>query len=250
MPSVLFREPVIQVPLPFGVLGFESGGARKTLPAEGEDAMPGVGAEAQRQILRAALRAFTRKGYHGATIREIADEAGVSVAGLYHHFVSKEQLLEQIMDDTMDRLIVATVQTVALAGEDPAAQLQAAVAAHVRFHIEYQRESFVGNTEIRSLGPVARRRILEKRDRQRRVFDAAVESGIDRGVFLVPYPAEASRGVVTMCTAVATWYRRSGALCPEEIVERYCALALHIVGHRDVLADEGAGDTRNHNEED
>jgi AcrR family transcriptional regulator len=206
--------------------------------------MQGSGADAQQQILRAALRAFTRKGYYGATIREIADDAGVSVAGLYHHFPSKGQILEQIMDDTMDRLIVATAQSVALAGEDPAAQLRAAVAAHVRFHIEYQRESFVGNTEIRSLAPSARRRILTKRDRQRGVFDTAVEGGIARGIFLVPYPAEASRGVVTMCTAVATWYRRDGALRPDEIVERYCALAMHIVGHRDVLAADAAGDTR------
>jgi AcrR family transcriptional regulator len=247
MASVLFPEPIIRAPLPTGV---GDGGARTTLPSGGEDAMAGSGAEAQQQILRAALRAFTRKGYYGATIREIADEAGVSVAGLYHHFGSKLELLEQIMDDTMDRLIVATVQSVAAAGQEPADQLEAAVAAHVRFHIEYQRESFVGNSEIRSLGTAARRRILDKRDRQRRVFDDAVEGGIRRGVFLVPYPAEASRGVVTMCTAVANWYRRNGALRPEEIVERYCSLALHIVGHRDVLAAEGSGDTPNHNQED
>ena len=191
----------------------------------------GTGAEAQRQILRAALRAFTRKGYYGATIREIAEEAGVSVAGLYHHFPSKRELLEQIMDETMDRLIVATTHAIADAGSDPVDRLRAAVAAHVMFHIDYQRESFVGNTEIRSLASPAKARILAKRDRQRAMFDEAVSAGVERGIFLVPYPAEASRGVVTMCTAVATWYRRDGALRPDEIVERYCALALHIVGY-------------------
>jgi len=249
MATFLSPQPTARALLRAGAAGLENGGPRKELTEEGEDTMAGSGAEAQRQILGAALRAFARRGYYGATIREIADEAGVSVAGLYHHFLSKGQLLERIMDDTMDRLIVATVESVALAGQDPAAQLKAAVAAHVRFHIEYQRESFVGNTELRSLGPGARRRILEKRDRQRRVFDAAVEGGIERGVFLVPYPAEASRAVVTMCTAVANWYRRTGTLRADEIIARYCALALHIVGHQNVLVTEGAGETRNHNEE-
>jgi AcrR family transcriptional regulator len=222
-----------QVTSPRAVTVDGSGARGEPWHGEEEDAMHGSGAEAQRQILRAALRAFTRKGYYGATIRQIADEAGVSVAGLYHHFPSKGELLERIMDDTMDRLIVATQESVARAGDDPVAQLRAAVAAHVQFHIEFQRESFVGNSELRSLAGPGRERILAKRDRQRRVFDTAVAAGIESGVYLVPYPSEASRAVVTMCTAVASWYRRDGALQPEEIVERFCTLALHLVGHRD-----------------
>ena len=188
--------------------------------------------EPQRQILRAAVKTFTRKGYHGATVRAIAGEAGVSVPGLYHHFPSKRELLESIMDETMDRLIAATERAVADAGDDPVARLRAAVSTHVRFHIDFQRESFVGNTEIRSLAGSARERILAKRDRQRAIFDAAVADGVEQGLFLVPYPVEAGRAVVTMCTAVATWYRRDGALRADDIVERYCALALHIVGLR------------------
>jgi AcrR family transcriptional regulator len=194
--------------------------------------MEASGGEPRRKILRAAVKTFTRMGYHGATVRAIAGEAGVSVPGLYHHFKSKRELLDSIMDDTMDRLIDATEAAVASAGDDPVDRLRAAVSTHVRFHIDFQRESFVGNTEIRSLTAPTRRRILAKRDRQRAIFDAAVEEGVKRGVFLVPYPVEAGRGVVTMCTAVANWYRAAGALGPDEIVERYCALALHVVGYR------------------
>lgn len=194
--------------------------------------MQPVSAQPRREILRAALRTFAQKGYHGATVREIAAEAGVSVPGLYHYFASKRELLESIMDDTMDRLIAATEGAVAAVGDDPAARLRAAVSTHVRFHIKFQRESFVGNTEIRSLVPPGRDRILAKRDRQRAIFDAVVEHGVEQGAFLVPYPVEAGRAVVTMCTAVATWYRAEGTLSADEIVERYCSLAMHIVGHR------------------
>src|SRR5881275_1301446 len=79
------------------------------------------------QILEAALDTFAAKGYHGATIREIAGRANVSVAGLYHHFPSKQRLLERVMADTMDDLIAATEAMVNEAGEDPRARLEAAV---------------------------------------------------------------------------------------------------------------------------
>jgi AcrR family transcriptional regulator len=180
------------------------------------------------QILDAALRCFADKGYHGSTIREIAERAGVSVAGLYHHFPSKRHLLERLMDDTMDALIAATERAVDEI-EDPVALLRATVAAHVRFHIEFQQQSFVGNTELRSLVSPARERIVRKRDRQRALFDKAVARGLASGAFRTEYPAEATRAVVTMCTAVATWYRPDRPLSPDQLVDRYCELALRMV---------------------
>jgi AcrR family transcriptional regulator len=185
----------------------------------------------QRQILDAAVAAFAEKGFHGSTIRDIALRAGVSVPGLYHHFLSKGQLLERVMDDTMDALIETTERAVAESDDRPVERLQAIVAAHVRFHIEFQRESFVGNTELRSLTSPGRERIIRKRDRQRALFATAVNDGLQSGVFSVVYPVEATRGLVTMCTAVANWYRRDRPLTPDEIVKRYCALALLMVGH-------------------
>jgi AcrR family transcriptional regulator len=184
------------------------------------------------QILEAALDTFAAKGYHGATIREIAGRAEVSVAGLYHHFPFRRRLLERLMADTMDDLIGATEAMVDEAGDDPRARLEAAVAAHVRFHIDSQRESFVGNSELRSLEEPVRAEVVRKRDRQREIFRSAVLHGVREGVFTVEVPEEAGRALVTMCTAVAAWYRASGPLDVEEIVRRYQQLALLIVGYR------------------
>jgi AcrR family transcriptional regulator len=201
----------------------------------------------QRQILGAAVAAFAEKGFHGSTIRDIALRAGVSVPGLYHHFPSKARLLERIMDETMDALISATETAVANCDRQPADRLKAIVAAHVRFHIDFQRESFVGNTELRSLTSPGRERILRKRDRQRALFAAAVDEGLESGVFSVAYPVEATRAIVTMCTAVANWYRPNRPLKPEEIVRRYCALALLMVGYR--ATEEGAPHPSSNNDE-
>jgi AcrR family transcriptional regulator len=186
----------------------------------------------EHQILDGALTVFAAKGYHGASIREIAARAGVSVAGIYHHFPSKQHLLDRLMDDTMDALIDRTEAALADAGDCPVERLSAAVATHVRFHVEFQQRSFVGNSELRSLVSPARERVLRKRDRQSSFFESAVRSGAAEGVFDVAFPADTARAIVTMCTAVASWYRPAGRLTPEALVDRYVALALRLVDHR------------------
>jgi TetR/AcrR family transcriptional repressor of uid operon len=53
-------------------------------------------AEKREQILAAAERCFARSGFHGATIAQICDEAGISPGHLYHYFISKEAIIGAI----------------------------------------------------------------------------------------------------------------------------------------------------------
>ena len=50
----------------------------------------------RRQILTAASRCFSRSGFHGATMQEIADEAGLSAGALYRYFDGKDALVEAL----------------------------------------------------------------------------------------------------------------------------------------------------------
>jgi AcrR family transcriptional regulator len=181
-------------------------------------------------ILNAALEQFSRQGYGGTSVREIAAGAGISVPGLYHHFASKHEVLLAIMRRVMADLIAATATAVAGAPARPEARLRAAVGSHVRFHAERRAESFVGNSELRSLDEAARREIVGLRDKHQRLFDRVVCEGVEAGVFRVSEPLEASRAIVTMSTAVANWYSPEGELSPQEIADRYCELALALVG--------------------
>ncbi len=56
------------------------------------------------QILHEATRLFVDRGYHGLSIREIAEAVGVSKAGLYYHFKDKEDLFLAILTNNLDRL--------------------------------------------------------------------------------------------------------------------------------------------------
>jgi AcrR family transcriptional regulator len=56
-------------------------------------------ADTRKCIVEAAYTLFVRNGYHGTSMRMIADEAGLrSVAGIYNHFVSKERVFAQVVE--------------------------------------------------------------------------------------------------------------------------------------------------------
>jgi AcrR family transcriptional regulator len=72
------------------------------------------------QILAAATRAFSRSGFAGTGLDDIADEAGVSRAILYRHFDSKHDLYRDVLDRVCGRLAAAV-------GEKPGGFTEAAI---------------------------------------------------------------------------------------------------------------------------
>jgi AcrR family transcriptional regulator len=181
-------------------------------------------------LLAAAVEVMAVNGYHGSSVRDIASAAGTSPAVLYHHYTSKQGLLVMLCDRGLDILIGATEDALDTAGPDPADRLAAVVGAHVQVHMESQRESLIGNSEVRSLEPAGRALIVAKRDTQRRFFDRTVRDGVRSGRFTTAYPDDAARFILTACTGVAAWYRPGGELDAAEIVERHRAIALGAVG--------------------
>ena len=175
----------------------------------------------EERILLSALTCFVEKGYHGTTIRAIAARAEMSVPGLYHHFASKSIILERLVDGVMDDLYQDTIEALTAAGSDELTRLDAVVCAHVRFHCERPEESFIGNSELRSLSPSARARISGKRHRQQALFDDVITDGVSAGICELDWPIESSRALASMCTMVATWFRRDGELSVDSVVEHY-----------------------------
>jgi AcrR family transcriptional regulator len=181
-------------------------------------------------VLSAALHAFATQGFHGTSMRDIAARAGMSISAAYYYFPSKADLLRHIMVRVTEDLIAVLETARATAGDAPAARLAAIVRAHVRLHTERQMESFVGNSELRSLSAKDRATVIALRDRVSAIFKEVIGDGRQRGAFDCPHPAEATLAIATMCTSVAGWYRLDGPHSPQTIADRYAALALRLVG--------------------
>ncbi len=188
-----------------------------------------------------ALAAFYELGYHGTSVREVAKRAGMSVAGMYHHFPSKQQLLVDLVGGFIDDLLVDLEKAVADAPADPAERLRAAVRAHVLFHTRRQAEGFVGNAEVRSLEAEARALIVEKRNAEQRVFDRIIRDGVRAGAFRVQHEKLAGRGIVSMCTAVLSWFVPGAGLSANQVADSYADLCLAMVRAPEPVSGSGKG---------
>lgn len=62
------------------------------------------------QIVAAATRRFARVGYLGTTVRQIADDVSILSGSLYHHFATKEEMLDAIVRDTVLRMQAAATR--------------------------------------------------------------------------------------------------------------------------------------------
>lgn len=182
------------------------------------------------QILKAALDAFEEEGFHGTSIRSIAARAGVSIALIYYHFPSKEEILRTIMLRVTNDLLVELKAARAAAGPAPAEEMAAMVRVHVRFHTVRQAESFVGNTELRSLGAAARHEVVASRDAISELYRDVAATGLADGSFRTDVPAEAVMAILNMCTSVASWYRVDGRRSADELAEIYVGFALDLLG--------------------
>lgn len=185
-----------------------------------------------RVILSAAVQMIAARGYHGTSVRDIAGFAGISAGSIYNHFGSKHELLVTILVRGGESLTEATERALLDAPADPPQRLDAIVRTHVGVHAENPLESYIGNSELRSLDAVALERVIANRDAQQRIFDRVVSDGVRRGVFHTNNPVEASRFVVTACTAVAMWFRPGGPATEEQVITRYQAVARDAVGCR------------------
>lgn len=183
-------------------------------------------------VLRAALACIVRKGYHGCSIRDIAEEAGSSVSALYHYYPSKQAMLVALFELTMtDLLRRATAARDECRPDSPVDRLSNLIESLTLYHSYRKDMGFVGASEMRSLEGGNYTTIAAKRNALQRMVDAEVQAGVDLGVFTTDRPHEAARAVVTMCVAVSQWFNPEGDEAPQTIASAYVRFGLDLVAH-------------------
>ena len=171
-----------------------------------------------RQILRVAERLFFERGYGAVGVDLIGAEAGVTGPAIYSHFRGKADILAELFDEAMDRML-------ALAGpvrEDPDSELRQLIEATAAFALEKRQLLTVYVHEDRALEDEARRRF---RRRQR----AFVGRWVDALEQLHPGQSRqqltsVAHAVIGMLMSVTTWPR--DALRTEGLQEQLAGLGM------------------------
>jgi len=172
------------------------------------------------KIKTVAVDLFYKKGYFATSMSDIARGSGIRKATIYHHYANKEDLLFDILKMAMADLEQNLAAS--LEGVDGAeARLRAAVNSHVRFHIERQKEVLISDSELRGLTAENYRSVIRRRNAYERQFQQILEQGLAEGVFAAGEAKVISYAILTMCTAVAIWFRPAGRLTKDEIALIY-----------------------------
>ncbi|WP_410669913.1 TetR/AcrR family transcriptional regulator [Amycolatopsis sp. cmx-4-68] len=181
------------------------------------------------RVRAAAVKLFATKGFHGTGIRDLAQEAELSSASLYHYMGTKEDLLAEIMHTALNRLLDAARE--ATAGRpDPVDRLRTLVALHVLAHAVGPAETRVVDNEVDVLSPAAREPVVALRDAYERLWAAAIDEGVAAGVFHTEHPAVTRLALLEMCSGVARWYSPRGPLPLDHLAEHYAELASRALG--------------------
>ncbi len=193
---------------------------------------PSAGEErpnARGRLLAAAIEAFSAKGFHGTTTRDIAAAAGMSPAALYVHHRSKEELLLLIAREGHDRTLALSEAAVA-AGGTAVEQLDRLIEDFVRHHAVNHVSARVVNYEMSALTDEHQAEIAELRRRIDRVVRDLLERGAAAGEFSTSDPAMTASALLSLGIDVARWYRDDRGWSPDDVAAHYVELARRMAG--------------------
>ncbi len=161
-------------------------------------------------ILRAAVEVMGEDGYEGASIRDMAGRAGVSVAALYYHFPSKLDLLREFLDEAYDVTLARLDRRLADCDPSPRVRLDEIVGTLIASHLHDQFSQLASNVAFREytrLNPPERAAIDAKRQRLLDLVEGVIVAGIGDGTFRVDEPREAARAIVILATSLVEPYQ-------------------------------------------
>jgi AcrR family transcriptional regulator len=146
-------------------------------------AMSRDNADRHDQILIVAAGLFARKGVAATTVREIADEVGILSGSLYHHFESKEAMVDEILAPYLKDLR-ARYAAVLSAKADPRTRLMDLVVASLQVVEAHPHATEIYQSDVNYLSQFDRFAYLKRAARDvRRTWLEIIGTGVEAGVF-------------------------------------------------------------------
>ena len=175
------------------------------------------------ELLDIAADLFASRGVRATTVRDIADAAGILSGSLYHHFDSKESMVDEILraflDDLFRKIVASglpsreTLAALVTTSYEAIDRSHAAVAIYQgeAKHLEGDRFAYIGelNTEFRDL------------------WVGVIERGVADGSFRPDVDVELVFRFLRDTVWVAVrWYRPGGSLSIDQVAQQYLSIVL------------------------
>ena len=177
-------------------------------------------------ILEAAAQVFRQKGFHGASMNDIAEAVSLQKASLYHHVSSKQEILLEILDRALQLLIEEI---------SPIVQQPIPADQKLRQMIHVYLQILVENIDLATV-LLFEHRALERRQHARHVpnrnkFEALWRDVLNEGVATKLFNCDdvplATRALLGQLNWTITWYHDDGDKSIEQIADDFSSMLLN-----------------------
>jgi len=179
------------------------------------------------ELLELAASMFAERGLRATTVRDIADAAGILSGSLYHHFSSKEEMVDEVLRSFLDWLF-DRYQHIIDTEPNPLARLTGLFMASFDAIEHHHAEVVIYQDEAKRLSAHPRfSYISELNVRQRRMWVDVLTEGIKQGYFLPDIDVDLVYRFIRDTTWVSVrWYQPGGPLTAEQVGEQYLSIVL------------------------
>lgn len=192
------------------------------------------------ELLDIAAKLFAERGLRATTVRDIADASGILSGSLYHHFDSKESMVDEILREFLDGLF-GRYRAIAAQRLGPRETLQAVVVAS--FEAIDQRHDAVAiyQSEARRLAELPRfAYIAERWTEFRQLWQTILRDGVADGSFHRDLDVSIAYRFLRDTVWVGVgWFRPGGSLGVDAVAEQYLSIVLDGISTRRRPAKRG-----------
>jgi len=173
------------------------------------------------KIFAEAVKIFRQKGYHAASMQNIADAVGLQKGSLYHYIASKEELLFKIFERSTGAQ-TRQLEAIIASDDPPHQKLCRAIEAHLVALCEQIDIYSVYLSERRALSGRSHNKVRAEAEKHARLLETILQQGIDRKEFRAMDTQIIALAILGMCNWLYQWYSPDGRLSPQAIATIFC----------------------------
>ena len=177
-------------------------------------------------ILEAAAQVFRQKGFHGASMNDIADAVNLQKASLYHHVSSKQEILVDILDQALqmllERISVITIQDISADKK-----LRLMIREYLQILVDNIDLATVLLFEHRALERRQQSRHIPNRDKFESLWRNVITEGVEAKTFKCDDPALTARALLGLLNWTITWFHADGDKTIQQVADDYSNLLLN-----------------------
>ncbi|MCV7283650.1 TetR family transcriptional regulator KstR2 [Mycolicibacterium flavescens] len=179
------------------------------------------------ELLELAATMFAERGLRATTVRDIADSAGILSGSLYHHFSSKEQMVDEVLRNFLDWLF-GRYQEIVDTEPNPLERLKGLFMASFEAIEHRHAQVVIYQDEAKRLSGQDRFSYVDERNRQqRKMWLDLLNQGVEEGYFRPDIDVDLVYRFIRDTTWVSVrWYQPGGPLTAEEVGRQYLAIVL------------------------